>query len=38
MAHVDFAKTFRVGRYGVDVALIEDLTCASLTLDGEVAL
>lgn len=38
MAHVDFAKTFRVGRYGVDVAIIEDLTCASLTLDDEVEL
>jgi nucleoside-triphosphatase len=38
MAHVDFAKAFRVGRYGVDVAIIEDLTCASLTLDGEVEL
>ncbi len=38
MAHADFAKAFRVGRYGVDVALIEDLACASLTLDGEVEL
>ncbi len=38
MAHVDFAKTFSVGRYGVDVAIIEDLACASLTLADEVEL
>lgn len=38
MAHVDFAKTFSVGRYGVDVATIEGLACASLTRDDEVEL
>ena len=30
MAHVDFAKTFRVGRYGVDLAAIEAAAKASL--------
>ena len=30
MAHVDFAKTFRVGRYGVDLAAIEAAAQASL--------
>lgn len=30
MAHVDFAKTFRVGRYGVDLAAIEAAARASL--------
>jgi nucleoside-triphosphatase len=30
MAHVDFAKTYRVGRYGVDLAAIEAAAQASL--------
>lgn len=36
MAHVDFAKTLRVGRYGVDVAAIEAVGQASLVLDNEI--
>ena len=38
MAHVDFTKSPRVGRYGVDVAIIEDLACTSIALDDEVEL
>jgi nucleoside-triphosphatase len=38
MAHVDFAKTFRVGRYGVDVAAIDALAQASMALDDKVEL
>ncbi len=33
MAHVDFPKTYRVGRYGVDVAAIDELS--STALSGE---
>jgi nucleoside-triphosphatase len=36
MAHVGFAKTFRVGRYGVDVATIDVVAHGSLMLDDEV--
>lgn len=38
MAHVDFAKTFRVGRYGVDVATIDAIAHGSLALDDSVEL
>jgi nucleoside-triphosphatase len=38
MAHVDFAKTFRVGRYGVDVATIDAVAHGSLLLSDEVEL
>lgn len=33
MAHVDFVKTFRVGRYGVDLTAIETAVQSSLVLD-----
>lgn len=36
MAHVDFAKTFRVARYGVDLDAIEAIGQASLALDDEI--
>lgn len=38
MAHVDFAKTFRVGRYGVDVAVIETVAHDCLVLGDRVEL
>ena len=38
MAHVDFAKTFRVGRYGVDVATIDAIAHSSLALNDRVEL
>ena len=31
MAHVDFPKRYRVGRYGVDVAAIDELSITALS-------
>ena len=36
MAHVDFAKTFRVGRYGIDLPAIEAAVQAGLNLNDEI--
>lgn len=33
MAHVDFPKTYRVGRYGVDVAAIDELSSTALSAE-----
>ena len=38
MAHVDFAKTLRVGRYGVDLATIETVAHGSLIPKDSVEL
>ena len=36
IAHVDFAKTYQVGKYGVDVAAIDAAVNASLTVESDV--
>lgn len=38
LAHVDFPKTHRVGRYGVDVAALDAAVAAALAREREVGL
>ena len=38
LAHVDFSKTHRVGKYGVDVAMLDSIADETLAIDASVDL
>ncbi len=38
IAHVDFSRAYRVGKYGVDVAALDAVAGSALALDNAVAL